>query len=67
MGKSLLGGSGMVGLFFFVSIYSLWLAIIVSFAFYTWILQELSLPYMQGAGHAAVVYYCKCPETQQMR
>jgi hypothetical protein len=32
----------------------------------TWILQVSSLPQMQGAGHAAVVYYRKCPATQQI-
>jgi hypothetical protein len=35
--------------------------------FNTWILQASSLPQMQGAGHAAVVYYRKCPATRQMR
>jgi hypothetical protein len=40
---------------------------LVKRGFNTWILQASSLPYMQGAGHAAVVYYRKCSATQQMR
>ena len=30
-------------------------------------IHELSLPQMQGTGHAAVILHRKCPVTKQMR